>query len=155
MQYPAKTGMYTDMSVTVGVGKIDKQAKKLIKITNKALQEGIKQCRSGNLLSEVSGAIQKTAEDAGFSVVRNLVGHGVGKEVHEKPQIPNYVSGEADLILKPGMTLALEPMVNIGQYQVELLEDGWTFVTKDKKLSAHFEHTVLVTEKEPEVLTKI
>ena len=153
MQYPAENGMYTDMAVTVGVGQIDTKAKKLIKATFQALEQGISQCRSGNLLSQISEAIQKTAEKEGFSVVRTLVGHGVGKEVHEDPQIPNYVGGESDIVLKPGMTLALEPMVNLGDYQVELLKDGWTFATKDKNLSAHFEHTVLVTEDEPEVLT--
>lgn len=155
MQYPAENGMYTDMAVTVGVGQIDRKARKLIKVTSQALEQGINQCRSGSLLSQISEAIQNTAEKEGFSVVRTLVGHGVGKEVHEDPQIPNYVGGASDIVLKPGMTLALEPMINLGDYQVELLKDGWTFATKDKKLSAHFEHTVLVTEDEPEVLTSL
>jgi methionyl aminopeptidase len=155
MQYPAKGGTYTDMAITVPVGKIDKAAQKLLKTTKKALDFGIAQCKRGNLLSEVSRAIQKAAEGEGFSVVRTLVGHGVGKEVHEDPQIPNYVSGDKDIVLKPGMTLALEPMVCLGNYQVEMLDDGWTFVTEDRKLSAHFEHTILVTDGAPEVLTKL
>ncbi|MFZ5365080.1 MAG: type I methionyl aminopeptidase [Patescibacteria group bacterium] len=155
MQYPAKGGTYTDMAVTVGVGKISKPAKLLIKTTKKALENGITQCRGGNLLSQVSAAIYQTAKKQGFSVVRSLVGHGVGKQVHEDPQIPNFVSDDRDIILKPGMTLALEPMVNLGDYQVELLNDGWTFSTADGKLSAHFEHTVLVTDGEPEVLTRL
>ncbi|MBU1013100.1 MAG: type I methionyl aminopeptidase, partial [Bacteroidetes bacterium] len=153
MQYPAKGGMYTDMAKTIAVGKTSKQVKKLIKTTQESLENGIAKCRSGNLMSQVSAAIQQTAEKEGYSLVRSLAGHGVGKQVHEDPQIPNYVSDDADIILKPGMTLALEPMVNIGDYQVELLEDGWTFVTCDSELSAHFEHTVLVTEGDPEVLT--
>lgn len=153
MQYPAKGGMYTDMAKTVAVGKISKQSKRLIRTTEKALANGIAQCRAGNLMSQISAAIQETAEKEGYSLVRSLAGHGVGKQVHEDPQIPNYVSDDADIILKTGMTLALEPMVNIGDYQVEMLEDGWTFVTSDNELSAHFEHTVLVTENEPEIIT--
>jgi len=155
MQYPAEGGMYTDMAMTVGVGKIDKDVKKLIKTTSRALEKGIEQCRNGNLLSQVSQAIQQTAEEEKFNVVRTLVGHGVGKEVHEDPQIPNFVSDDPDIILKPGMVLALEPMLNIGDYQVKMLDDGWTFVTEDGNLSAHFEHTVLITEDEPEVLTRL
>ena len=155
MQYPAKDGMYTDMAKTIGVGKIRDEAKRLIKTTQKALENGIKECRGGNLLSQVSAAIQQTADKEQLAVVRTLVGHGVGQEVHEDPQIPNFVTGEADIVLKPGMTLALEPMINIGDYQVKLLDDGWTFITEDEKLSAHFEHTVLVTDGEPEVLTRL
>lgn len=155
MQYPAEDGMYTDMAVTVAVGKIPKILKRLIKTTEKALENGVEQCKNGNLLSQISEAIQTTAESERFSVVRTLVGHGVGKEVHEDPQIPNYVSAEADIILKPGMVLALEPMLNIGDYEVKLLDDGWTFVTEDGQLSAHFEHTVLITEDEPEIITSL
>jgi len=153
MEYPARGGMFTDMARTIGVGNIDKKTKKLIKTTRRALEAGIKQCKSGNLLSQVSEAIQTTAESQGFSVVKTLVGHGVGKAVHEDPQIPNYVVNGPDIVLKTGMTLALEPMLNMGDYQVELLDDGWTFVTKDRSLSAHFENTVLVKEEEPEIIT--
>ncbi|MBN1325674.1 type I methionyl aminopeptidase [Candidatus Falkowbacteria bacterium] len=142
MQYQ---GYFTDMAITVGVGEISKDAKRLIDITRGALNLAIEQVKEGNHLSNVAEAIQKHAEKNGFSVVRELVGHGVGKEVHEDPNVPNYVTQESKLIeIKKGMTIAIEPMVNVGDWQVNLLDDGWTFVTADSKLSAHFEHTVAV-----------
>lgn len=142
MQYQ---GYFTDMAVTVGVGNIDKEAKRLIDVTRGALNLAIEQVKEGNHLSDVAEAIQKHAEKNGFSVVRELVGHGVGKEVHEEPNVPNYITQESKQIqLKKGMTIAIEPMINAGDWQVDLLEDGWTFVTADGKLSAHFEHTIAI-----------
>jgi len=142
MQYQ---GYFTDMAATVGVGNIDKEAKRLIDVTKGALNLAIDQVKEGNHLSDIAQAIQNHAEKNGFSVVRELVGHGVGKEVHEEPNVPNYVTQESKLIeLKKGMTIAIEPMINAGDWQVDLLEDGWTFVTADRKLSAHFEHTIAI-----------
>lgn len=148
-------GLYTDMAKSVVVGVADKGVKKLLSVTEEALMKGIKQIKPGNHISDISRAIQDHVEAAGFSVVRQLVGHGVGYEAHEEPQIPNYVDlSIPDLKLKPGMTLALEPMVNMGDWGVETLEDDWTIVTADGSLSAHFEHTVAVTDKGFEILTK-
>lgn len=148
-------GLYTDMAATVPVGKIGKEAKKLLKITRKALDLGIKQIKPGNHLSDIAQAIQSLAEKDGYSVVRDLVGHGVGKEVHEEPKIPNYVTEESKLIeLKEGMVIAIEPMICLGTSQIEIIDDGWTAVTADRKLSAHFEHTIAVTESGYEILTK-
>lgn len=151
-------GYYGDAALTVAVGEIDPKHAKLIQITREALWEGINQARAGNRLSQVSRAIQSYVESNGFSVVRDYVGHGIGHEMHEEPQIPNYVSiysEEYDPILKSGMTLAIEPMVNAGRYQVKVdPNDHWTVTTKDKSFSAHFEHTILVTADAPEILTK-
>jgi methionyl aminopeptidase len=142
MQYQS---YFTDMAVTVGVGNISKDAKRLIDVTKGALNLAIAQVREGNHLSDIAMAIQKHAEKNGFSVVKELVGHGVGKEVHEEPNVPNYVTQESKIIeIKKGMTIAIEPMVNIGDWRVDVLADGWTFVTADGSLSAHFEHTVAV-----------
>jgi methionyl aminopeptidase len=142
MQYQ---GYFSDMAVTVGVGEISKEAKRLIDVTKGALNLAIEQCKEGNHLSDIALVIQKHAEKNGFSVVRELVGHGVGKEVHEEPNVPNYVTQESKLIeLKKGMTIAIEPMINAGEWQVNLLDDDWTFVTADGSLSAHFEHSVAI-----------
>ena len=147
-------GLYTDMAKSVGVGKISKENQKLINITEEALMAGIEKIAPGVKLSDISKAIQNKVEKAGFSVVRQLVGHGVGFVAHEDPQIPNYFSRSfPEVVLKPGMTLAIEPMVNAGSWEVETLDDEWTIVTADNSLSAHFEHTVAVTEKGYEVLT--
>lgn len=148
-----REGYYADSARTFKVGKIGPIAQRLIDITRKSLFEGIEQARPGNHLSNISHAVQKYVESNGYSVVRALVGHGIGSKIHEAPEIPNFGAPEKGPILKPGMTLAIEPMVNEGSFEVELLEDGWTIVTKDKKLSAHFEHTILVTSKKPEILT--
>lgn len=140
MQYK---GLYTDMAVTVGVGKISKQAQRLLNVAQEALNLGIEQFREGNNLSDIAKAIQSYAEKNGFSVVRELVGHGVGKKVHEDPNVPNFVTDESKLIpLKRGMVLALEPMVNIGGWQIGVADDNMTFITEDGSLSAQFEHTV-------------
>ncbi len=146
---------YTDAAITVGVGVISPIAQKLIDVTKKALEIGISEARTGNHLGDIGAAIQKHAEDNGFSVVRDLVGHGVGKYIHEAPEIPNYGKHGKGLEIKEGMTLALEPMINIGDWRVDVLPDTWTFVTRDKKYSAHFEHTIAITKNGVEVLTKM
>jgi methionyl aminopeptidase len=147
-------GFYSDMARTFAVGEISDEAKKLIEITEKSFWKGIKNLKAGAMLSEFSKTAQKTVEDAGFSVVKNLVGHGIGKNLHEDPQVPNYFEkGFRDLVLEEGMTLALEPMVNVGTHLTELGSDGWVFLTADRKLSAHYENTILITEKGVEVLT--
>jgi methionyl aminopeptidase len=142
-----------DTAKTVAVGGCSPFAQKLLDVTERALYEGIAQAMSGNRVADISRAIQTFVEDSGFSVVREFVGHGVGRTMHEEPQVPNFVDGKPSPKLRPGMTLAIEPMVNAGSPAVELLKDGWTVVTRDGKPSAHFEHTVLITEAEPEILT--
>lgn len=147
-------GYVGDTAKTVAVGGCDVRAQRLMDVTEQALAEGIGQARAGNRVVDISRAVQNYVESNGFSVVREFVGHGVGKTVHEEPQVPNFVEqGRQTPKLLPGMTLAIEPMVNAGSPQVQVLRDGWTVVTKDGQLSAHFEHTVLVTEGEPEILT--
>lgn len=148
-------GYYTDAAITVGAGKISPMAQKLIDVTKKSLELGIAEVKAGNHLGDIGFAIQSYAEKNGFSVVRDLVGHGVGKLIHEEPEIPNYGKRGKGLELKEGMTLALEPMINIGDWRVKVMPDTWTFVTQDKSLSAHFEHTVAITENGAEVLTKL
>jgi methionyl aminopeptidase len=148
-------GYYGDAAMTYAVGDISAAAAKLLEITELSLQKGIEQSLSGKRLGDVSYAIQKTAEDAGFSVVRDFVGHGIGRSLHEDPQIPNFGRAGADIKLLPGMVLAIEPMVNAGSYEVCMLNDDWTVVTKDGGLSAHFEHTVAITESGCEILTKV
>jgi methionyl aminopeptidase len=148
--------MYTDMATTIIVGKTNAQAKKLVKVTKKSLELAIKEVRAGKLLQDVSVAVQKHAEKNGFNVVRDLVGHGVGFGVHEEPQIPNYLdTRQRPVVLRAGMILAIEPMIVAGDWRIKTLKDGWTAVTIDNALSAHFEHTVLVTEKGGEILTKV
>ena len=145
---------YSDMSKTVGVGKISPEAKKLIKVTEEALMRGIKKIKAGIHLGDISEEIQNHAEKNGFSVVRDLTGHGVGRKLHEPPVIFNYGVKGTGPVLEAGMTLAIEPMVNAGSFDVKELDNRWTIVTADGSLSAHFEHTVLVTKKGSEVLTK-
>lgn len=142
-----------DTARTVAVGGCDVLAQKLMDVTERSLYEGIAQAVLGNRVVDISRAIQTYVEHHGFSVVREFVGHGVGRSMHEDPQIPNYVDGKSSPKLRAGMTLAIEPMVNAGAPAVEILSDGWTVVTRDGQPSAHFEHTVLVTESEPEILT--
>jgi methionyl aminopeptidase len=152
---PTKSGYYTDMAATVAVGKVSREAQKLIKVTKQALMLGIKQVRPGNSLNNIGKAIEQQVKANNFSVVRDLVGHGVGYELHEDPQIPNYdLSYTKKIILKPGMVLAIEPMVNAGDWRVKDGADGLTILTADGSLSAQFEHTVLVTEQGYEILTK-
>jgi len=146
-------GFIGDNARTVAVGGCDVLSQKLIDVTERALYEGISRALSGNHVVDISRAIQEFVEANGFSVVREFVGHGVGRTMHEDPQIPNYADGKPSPKLRPGMTLAIEPMVNAGGPEVVVLADGWTVVTRDRMPSAHFEHTVLVTESEPEILT--
>ncbi len=146
-------GYYGDAAITVPVGEISEAAQRLLEATREALFLGIEQAVPGNRLSDISHAIQRHVETAGFSVVRKFVGHGIGKDLHEDPQIPNYGKPGVGIRLKPGMVFAIEPMVNMGEYDVETLEDGWTTVTKDGSLSAHFEHTIAIGEDGPTILS--
>ena len=146
-------GYIGDTAKTVAVGGCDLLAQKLMEVTERALYEGIAQAVPGNRVVDISRAIQKYVESNGFSVVREFVGHGVGRSMHEEPQVPNFVDGTSSPKLRPGMTIAIEPMVTAGLPGVKVLNDGWTVVTLDGSLSAHFEHTVLITEGEPEILT--
>jgi methionyl aminopeptidase len=146
-------GFIGDTARTVAVGGCGVAAQQLMDVTERALYEGIAQAVPGNRVVDISRVIQNYVESNGFSVVREFVGHGVGRTMHEEPQVPNFVEGKPTPKLRPGMTLAIEPMVNSGQPGVKILNDGWTVVTQDGSLSAHFEHTVLITEGEPEILT--
>ena len=148
-------GYHGDAAVTVGVGEITEAARGLLAVTAEALAVGIAQSRAGNRTGDVSWAIQECAESSGYSVVREYTGHGIGCQMHEDPQIPNYGQRKRGMLLKPGMTFALEPMVNVGDWRTRVLADNWTVVTQDGELSAHFEHTVAVTEGEPEILTRL
>jgi len=147
-------GYFSDMAVTLPVGRIDSGKKKLIQVTSKALDLGIKQAKVNNRLFDISHSIQSFVEKNGFSVVRQFVGHGIGTQLHEEPEIPNFGDADEGPVLRVGMVLAIEPMVNMGGWEAEILENGWTAVTKDGLASAHFEHTVAITEKGPEILTK-
>ena len=147
-------GYFSDMAVTVGLGDLDASRQKLLDVTRQALYKGIAQARSGSRLGDLSHAIQAYVESKGFSVVRDFVGHGIGRELHEDPEIPNYGHPGTGPVLRPGMVLAIEPMVNMGGHQTKMLEDGWTVITADRKPSAHFEHTIAVTEDGPVVLTE-
>jgi methionyl aminopeptidase len=146
-------GYYGDAAITVPVGKVSSVAQRLMETTRDALLSGIEQAAPGKRLSDISHAIQSRAEAAGFSVVRKFVGHGIGKALHEDPQVPNYGKPGMGIRLKPGMVIAIEPMVNAGGYEVKTLDDGWTTVTEDGSLSAHFEHTVAITEEGPVILS--
>ena len=146
-------GFVGDTARTVAVGGCDVLAQRLMDVTEKALHEGIAQAVVGKRVGDISRAVQDHVESNGFTVVREFVGHGVGRSMHEEPQVPNFVDGKSSPKLRPGMTLAIEPMVNAGSSAVKILNDGWTVVTQDGSLSAHFEHTVLITESEPEILT--
>jgi methionyl aminopeptidase len=149
-----KDGYYADAAETYPVGEVPEEALKLIRITRQALEQAIDSLRAGRHLSDVSFAIQSFVEENGFSVVRDLVGHGIGKQMHEEPQIPNFGLPGQGVILKKGMVLAIEPMVNAGSHEISTKKDQWTIVTSDGSLSAHFEHTVAVTDNGAEVLTK-
>lgn len=147
-------GYVGDTARTVAVGGCDVRAQRLMDVTEQSLYEGIAQALPGRRVSDISRAVQNYVESNGFTVVREFVGHGVGKTVHEEPQVPNFVEPDkSSPVLTPGMTLAIEPMVNAGRPEVVVLNDRWTVVTKDGSLSAHFEHTVLITQGEPEILT--
>lgn len=146
-------GFIGDTARTVAVGGCSVEAQRLMDVTEQALYEGIAQAVAGNRVVDISRTVQQYVESNGYSVVREFVGHGVGRSMHEEPQVPNFVDGKASPKLRPGMTLAIEPMVATGSHEVKILKDGWTVVTRDGSLSAHFEHTILVTESEPEILT--
>ena len=150
-----KDGYNADAAYTFGVGEMSKEKEKLLSTTKRALEAGIRMAKAGNHLGDISHAVQSYAEAEGFSVVRDLVGHGIGTSMHEEPQIPNFGNPGQGVILEEGMVLAIEPMVNIGGYQIETLDDKWTVVTKDGSVSAHFEHTVAVRKNGPEILTSL
>ena len=146
-------GYHGDAAFTMGIGSISKEAQKLLEVTERSLWAGIEQMTRGNSLNEIGRAVQNVAEAAGFSVVREYVGHAIGTAMHEQPQVPNYWPGNRGPTLKPGMVFAVEPMVNAGSPETEMLDDGWSVVTADGRLSAHFEHTIAVTPNGPEVFT--
>ncbi len=147
-------GYFSDAAITCLVGRVDRKVTRLVKVTYKALTLAISKAKPGNRVSDISFAVEQVATNHGFSVVREFVGHGIGNKLHEDPQIPNFGPPHQGAVLEPGMVLAIEPMINMGVAQVEILSDGWTAVTKDKLPSAHFEHTVLITERGNEILTK-
>ncbi|MCR4425411.1 MAG: type I methionyl aminopeptidase [Firmicutes bacterium] len=146
-------GFYGDAAMTFPVGRISAEAERLLEVTRGALSAAIEHARPGKRLGDISHAIQEHVEAAGFSVVRDFVGHGIGRNMHEEPQVPNFGEPGVGVRLKPGMVLAIEPMVNAGRHEVRIMQDNWTARTCDGRLSAHFEHTVAVTENGPEVLT--
>lgn len=147
-------GYFADAAMTFAVGDITLEAERLIEVTENALYAGIDNARPGNRLSDISSSIQQVVESSGYSVVRAFVGHGIGAKIHEEPEIPNFGKPGTGPKLERGMVLAIEPMVNMGAFDIEILDDGWTAVTKDRKLSAHFEHTVVIRDDDAEVLTR-
>jgi methionyl aminopeptidase len=147
-------GFIADSAITVAVGEVDEEAQRLLQTTRASLEAAILQCRVGNRLGDISHSVQKVVEAEGFNVVRSLVGHGVGRQMHEEPQIPNYGEPNRGLRLEAGMVFAIEPMVNMGTYDVFVAPDGWAIHSADGSLSAHFEHTVAITENGPRVLTR-
>jgi methionyl aminopeptidase len=148
-------GYYGDAAITVPVGAVSTEAERLMHCTEEALYQAIKEAVPGNRLGDISAACQEKVEGAGYSVVRDYVGHGIGRYLHEEPQVPNYGVRGRGLELKAGMVLAIEPMVNQGTYRVKLLTDGWTVVTEDGSLSAHFEHSVAITDNGPDILSRL
>ena len=150
-------GYHTDAAVTVPVGQVDEEHRRLLEVTRQCLEAGVDQARAGRRLRDIAAAVQGVAEGAGCGVVRDLVGHGIGRQLHEPPQVPNFVAegqfAEYDLVLRPGMTLAIEPMINAGTAAVRMDRDGWTVRTADGRPSAHFEHTVAIGRQGPEILT--
>ena len=146
-------GYHSDAARTYGIGEIDDDAKKLIEVTRQSFFEGIKFAKAGNHLNDISAAIQKYAESFGFGVVRDLVGHGIGSHLHEDPEIPNFARKRKGILLQPGMTLAIEPMITEGSYEVVWLDDDWTVMTEDGGWAAHYENTILITKGEPEILS--
>ncbi|OEH86348.1 type I methionyl aminopeptidase [Desulfuribacillus stibiiarsenatis] len=148
-------GFHGDAAVTLPVGQISNEAKNLLEVTEQSLYEGISKAFINNRLSDISHAVQQYVEKFGYSIVREYVGHGIGRNMHEDPQIPNFGPPSRGPVLKKGMVLAIEPMVNVGTHHVKTLLDNWTVVTQDGKLCAHFEHTVAITENGPEILTKL
>ena len=154
MRWPAERGLYTDTAVTVPVGAVSAQAQRLMEVTRAALDAAIAVAQYRHRVSEISTTVQRIVEDAGYSIVRDLVGHGVGRAPHEPPQVPNFWERDAeDTVLTNGLVIAIEPMVNAGGWRVRTMPDRWTVVSADGSLSAHFEHTILVTKERTEVLT--
>ncbi len=150
-----KDGFVGDLAVTVAVGSVSARAQQLLQVTRESLYRGIEQARAGNRLYDISAAVEAHVTAAGFSVVRQFVGHGIGRDMHEEPQIPNYGKAGTGVRLKAGMTFAIEPMVNVGGWSVKVLSDGWTVVTSDGSLSAHFEHSIAVTDDGPIILSEL
>ncbi|HEX2952092.1 MAG TPA: type I methionyl aminopeptidase [Armatimonadota bacterium] len=148
-------GWYADSAFTFSVGNIDENVKNLLEIGQESLAIGIQAAKPGNSIRDIGAAIQQFSESRGVSVVRELCGHGIGRHLHEEPQIPNYVTRGGNIELRPGMTLAIEPMLNAGEPRVKIMDDNWTFVTVDGSLSVHYEHTVLITENGAEILTSL
>ena len=148
-------GYYGDAARTWPVGEISEEAEKLLTVTEQSLDKGIEQAKLGNRLSDISHAVQQYVEKNGYSVVRNYTGHGIGKQMHEDPSVPNYGKPNRGPRLKEGMALAIEPMVNVGTYKVRTENNGWTVVTRDEEISAHFENTILITKQGTEVLTTL
>jgi methionyl aminopeptidase len=148
-------GLYGDAAITLPVGRVSEQAARLMQVTQQSLYSAIDHACDGNRLGDISAAVQETAEAAGYSIVRDFVGHGIGKSMHEEPQIPNFGKKGRGIELKKGMILAIEPMVNAGKYRVRILSDGWTVITEDGSLSAHFEHSVAITDNGPEILSTL
>jgi methionyl aminopeptidase len=148
-------GYYGDAAVTLPVGMISERAARLLRVTEQSLCEAVKEATAGNRLGNISFAVQSIVESAGYSVVRDFVGHGIGQKLHEDPQIPNFGERGRGVVLKAGMVFAIEPMVNEGTYKVKVMPDSWTVVTEDVKLSAHFEHSVAITENGPDILSKL
>ena len=146
---------YGDAAITVPVGTITEEARRLLRVTEEALYKGIEKACPGNHVGDISAAVQRHVESQGFSAVRDFVGHGIGRFMHERPQVPNFGVPGRGVRLKAGMTLAIEPMINAGGYAVVVLDDGWTAVTKDRSLSAHFEHSVAITENGPYILSQL
>jgi methionyl aminopeptidase len=149
-----KNGFFGDGAWTFPVGKVSERKDRLMRITEESLYLGIAQARPGNRVHDISAAVQKCVEREGFSVVRDLVGHGVGRSLHEDPAVPNYGQAGTGMVLQKGMTIAIEPMVNFGKFKVSLDADGWTIRTLDGSPSAHFEHTIAITDDKPEILTR-
>lgn len=149
-----KGGYFADMARTFAIGRVDTLKQKLMETAQASLSQAIGAFQAGNHMNDISRAVQHYAEARGFSVVRDFVGHGIGRELHEEPQIPNFVTKDEGPLLKTGMVFAIEPMINAGSWEVKVLEDGWTAVTRDKKPSAHFEHTVALTDQGPLILTQ-
>lgn len=146
-------GFYSDSALTAPVGRTSPEAQKLVAAAERSFFKGLEQMKEGNRLSDISAAIQQSVESEGFSVIRQFVGHGIGRALHEEPQVPNYGPPGRGPKIRPGLTLAIEPMIAAGGYEVEILEDGWTAVTRDRSLAAHYEHTVAMTEHGPEILS--
>jgi methionyl aminopeptidase len=149
-----KNGYYGDAAYTYEAGEVSSKKKRLLQITRESLYRGIEQARDGNLLNDIASAIQDFVEGSGYGVVRDLCGHGIGNKLHEEPAVLNYFNPRNRFKLVKGMTIAIEPMINYGTYAIKTMKDGWTTVTKDNEPSAHFEHTILITDGEPEILSK-